>query len=95
MTDFTDEELERLRQLDEVFKAVHLSRDELEGKTEELVAKCVVCHELLTRVSNFEYRGDPMQMIIGPGGRNQMSRVVSIYCGRCGISYHHLPKGSE
>ena len=39
-----------------------------------------------------EYLGDPMDLIIGPGSRNQMTLVVNRYCSRCGISYHHLPE---
>lgn len=40
------------------------------------------------------YLGDPMHFILGPGSRNQMTSTTEHYCGECGVSYHHLPKGN-
>ena len=54
--------------------------------------KCVVCEGPLTEKSWSSYVGDPMQMIIGPGSRNQMTAQHAIWCPQCGLQYRSLPK---
>lgn len=53
---------------------------------------CAVCGTEIVREVRQEYRGDPMNLIIGPGSQNQMSTVIEMYCEPCGILYHHLPQ---
>jgi uncharacterized protein YbaR (Trm112 family) len=57
-----------------------------------LKTKCVVCKTPLTLCKSWEYRGDPMHMIIGPGGKNQMTATQAIYCPKCGLSYRQEPQ---
>ena len=77
----------------EAIKAIQADRKDAMGNDYvTLASKCVVCKGPLTRVDGWEYRGDPMHMIIGPGSKNQMSRTQAIYCPKCGLSYHHEPK---
>jgi transcriptional regulator with XRE-family HTH domain len=53
---------------------------------------CVICETPLMDETTKVYRGDPMHAIIGPGYANQLSSERNIWCPKCGVSYHHLPK---
>ncbi len=59
------------------------------------MAKCVVCKMELRDETKKVYMGDPMHAIIGPGFKNQLTPVRSIWCPRCGIKYHSLPVEGE
>lgn len=85
---------EQIAQVHKAVKAVTeaTKRDTMGNDYVTLASKCVVCKTPLTRVDGWEYRGDPMHMIIGPGSKNQMSRTQAIYCPKCGLTYHHEPK---
>ena len=49
------------------------------------------CSGVIVEDVSYRYLGDPMHQIIGPGGRNQLTRVVRYYCSACAVAYNHLP----
>ena len=59
--------------------------------TEIKKSTCVACRGTVVQQTTMEYLGDPMHMIIGPGSRNQMTRVTNIHCMKCGLKYEFLP----
>ena len=53
--------------------------------------ECVVqCGGTIARDISYRFVGNPLDMVMG--GRNDNTRFEELYCSRCGISYHHLPK---
>lgn len=62
------------------------------GKYAPPTGVCVFCSgEVVAKITN-EYRGDIMHRIIGPGGRNQVSRVHNgWHCTKCGLRYEFPP----
>lgn len=66
------------------------------GKYAPPTGECVVCEgKVIARITH-EYLGDPMNFILGPGGRNQMSRIHhGWHCTICGLRYEFLPKGKN
>ena len=68
-----------------------------EGGQEKTGFKCTgrECEGEIIREVSFQYLGDPMQMIIGPGSRSQRTQITELYCQECGITYHHLPKSKK
>ena len=57
-------------------------------------AACVIplCTGTIIEKRSKKYFGDPARAIIGSGYRGQMTLIVELFCSRCGIQYHHLPK---
>ena len=64
----------------------------METDTEVLCA-VPFCEGKIIKNEYKTYLGDPKSAIIGPGGKDQMTTVTTLYCSVCGILYHHLPKG--
>ncbi len=90
--------------MEKILKGVKQARDrefvpdprDQEGKQKTGVdCKIPGCGGVIIKEVYSEYRGDPMQMVIGIGARKQMTRVTEIYCQECGISYHHMPKKAK
>lgn len=77
---------------------VAVTEDELLGRDQlgahETATMCVIpkCGGTIIENKFDQYFGNPMSRTIGPGGENQMTRVVELYCSQCGVLYHHLPK---
>lgn len=59
------------------------------SETVEIDRYCSACSGRLLQETVFEYVGDPMNMIVGPGSRNQMSKRTTTYCGECGALYRN------
>lgn len=55
-------------------------------------ARCTACKTgKVVGNEQFDYRGDPMNFIIGPGSRNQMTLTTTYYCDHCGLRYEFPP----
>ncbi len=78
--------------VEEAVKNAKIDPDADLGKVDTNVPCQANCKGTIVKETSREYLGDPMHAIIGPGGRDQLTTIVQLYCPRCGIMYHHLPE---
>ncbi len=81
-----------IRDAEKTARRILDGEDDLAGEFDTGVA-CRIsgCSGLIIEDVSYRYLGDPMHQIIGPGGRNQLTRIVKHYCSVCAVQYAHLP----
>jgi len=52
---------------------------------------CPVCGGRVVRHTTSQYFGDPLNQIMGPGSRNQMTTVTQYYCETCKVIFVSPP----